>query len=324
MNRRLLSIAMSAVLLPLSFASHGATFPSKPIRILVPYSPGGSVDIVARVVGQKLSGQIGQPVIVDNKPGASEQLAMSTLTASPPDGHTLLLATTVGLAVNPPLYGKALRYDPLKDLVPVIHLVTSPSVVAVNPKLNVKTIPELTAYLKANPGSVSYGSAGVGTPSHLGMERYKRAAGVNAVHVPYKGGAPALQGLMGDEVQVMMALAPEAMPIAQSGKVRALALASPTRSALYPDLPTTGEQGMPSFTLDLWFALVAPAGTPADVIKRLNTEINIALKDKAVAAQLSDRGLNAAGGDAEKVLQLIRTDTADFRKIIDEVGIKPE
>jgi tripartite-type tricarboxylate transporter receptor subunit TctC len=324
MNRRFLMYAVTLATLSLSFASHGTTFPSKPIRILVPYAPGGSVDVVARIVGQKLAGQLGQPVIIDNKPGASEQLAISTLTMAPADGHTLLLATTVGMAVNPPLYGKALRYDPLKDLTPVIELVTSPSVVVVNPTLNVKSLAELTAYLKAHPGSASYGSAGVGAPSHLGMERYKRATGVDVVHVPYRGGAPALQGLMGNEIQVMMALAPEAMPIAQSGKLRALALASPTRSALYPDLPTTAEQGLPGFTLDLWFALVAPAGTPSDVVKRLNSELNVVLRDKAVAAQLNDRGLNVVGGDAEKVLSLTHTDTVEFKKIIDDVGIKPE
>jgi len=326
MNRRnLVSALAAAALLPLPFASHGATFPSKPIRILVPYAPGGTVDVVARVVGQKLSVQLGQPVIIENKPGASEQLAIATATSAPADGHTLVLATTVGMAVNPPLYGKALRYDPLKDLAPIIHLVSSPSVVVVNPQVPAKTLPELTAYLKANPGAASYGSAGVGAPSHLGMEWYKRVTGTEVTHVPYKGGAPALQALMAGEVQVMMALAPEAMKIVESGKLKAIALTSPARSPLYPNLPTIQEQGLrPEFTLDLWYALVAPAGTPKDVIQRLNAEANAALQDKAVASQLGERGLLVMGGGADKVLELMRSDTVQFKKVIDAVGIKPE
>lgn len=306
-------------------AALAADYPSKPLRILVPFAAGGGVDVISRLVGQRLAAQLGQSVIIENKPGASEQLAIAALTSAPADGYTLVMTSMLGLSINPALYGKALRYDPVRDLVPVVHVTAMPSVVVVHPKVPASTMAEFKAYLLANPGKISYASASVGTPSHLGMERYKRMTGVDATHVPYKGGAPALQALAAGDVQVMLALAPEAMPLVQAGKLKAIALVAPARSAMYPQLPTTVEQGLsPEFMLDWWNTLALRAGTPAAVIERLNTEVNIALKDKALAAQLAERGILVAGGSAQQAGTLARRDAAVFKEVIETAGIKPE
>lgn len=325
MHRRALLLALaSSALLPLGAVS-ASDYPARPIRILVPFSPGGSVDVISRLVGQKLAPKLGQPVVVENKPGASEQLAIASLTSAPSDGYTLLMTSMLGMSINPSLYGKALRYDPAKDLIPIVHVSTIPSVVVVNPSVPANTMSEFKAYLQADGNNVSYGSASVGTPSHLGMERYKRMTGVEATHVPYKGGAPALQALMAGEIQVMMALAPEAMPLVQAGRLKAIALVAPTRSAQYPELPTTVEQGLSSdFMLDWWNTLAARTGTPPAVIERLNNDVNTALKDKALTAQLAERGIQVVGGTVNAADTLARRDAAIFRDVIEAAGIKPE
>lgn len=323
-RRAFVGTLAASALLPLGVAQ-ATDFPSKPIRILVPFAPGGSVDVISRLVGQKLSAQLGQPVIVENRPGASEQVAIAALTGVPADGYTLVMTSMLGMSINQSLYGKALRYDPSKDLAPIVHVSTIPSVVVVHPSVPVSTMAEFKSYLQANAGNVSYASASVGTPSHLGMERYKRMTGVNAVHVPYKGGAPALQALMAGEVQVMMALAPEAMPLVQSGKLKAVALVAPSRSPLYPQLPTTVEQGLSAeFMLDWWNTLAARGGTPAAIIERLNAEVNAAVKDKAISTQLAERGIQLVGGTASAASALARRDAAIFKDVIEAVGIKPE
>ncbi|MCS4296269.1 tripartite-type tricarboxylate transporter receptor subunit TctC [Comamonas sp. BIGb0152] len=328
MQRRALVHALAACAISPTLgigAASAADYPTRPIRILVPFAAGGGVDVISRLVGQKLAAQLGQPVVIENRPGASEQLAIAGLTSAPADGYTLVMTSMLGLSINPSLYGKALRYDPAKDLAPIVHVTAMPSVVVVHPKVPANTMAELKAYLLAHPGKISYGSASVGTPSHLGMERYKRMTGVDAAHVPYKGGAPALLALTAGDVQVMLALAPEAMPLVQAGKLKAIALVAPTRSAMYPQLPTTVEQGLSSeFMLDWWNTLAAKAGTPAAVIERLNTEVNIALKDKALAAQLAERGIQVAGGTVHEATALARRDAAVFKEVIENAGIKAE
>ncbi|MHA7685792.1 Bug family tripartite tricarboxylate transporter substrate binding protein [Cupriavidus sp. PET2-C1] len=241
--KRLIATVVTAISLVIApaFAST-VDYPNKPIRVLVPYPPGGSTDGVARLVGQKLATKLGQPVIVDNRPGASEAIAASAVAKSTPDGYTLLFATMTGLSVNPSLYSK-LSYDPAKDFAPIIQLTSIPSVVVVNPNVPVSSMSDLARYLKSRPSSEGYASAGNGTPSHLGMELYKKATNTTIVHVPYKGGAPALQDLMAGQVQIMMALAPEAMPLVKGGKLKALAITTSKRATAYPDLPTVSENG---------------------------------------------------------------------------------
>lgn len=296
-------------------------YPTKPIRLVVPYPAGGSTDAVARMVGHKLTAKFGQPVVVENRPGASEAIAASFVAKSAPDGYNILLATMTGLSVNPSLYSK-LSYDPRKDFAPIIQTTTIPSVVVVNPNVPAKSMADLLKFLKGKPGSEGYASAGNGTPSHLGMELYKRVTGANVVHVPYKGGAPALQDLMAGQVQIMMALLPEAMPLVKAGKLKALAITTAKRSAEYPDLPTVSESGMQGFEMIFWQAFVAPAGTPRDVVAKLNQAIDEILRDKETRAKLLEMGLEPAGGTPEQLGSLMKSETVKWKKVVDDAGIK--
>ncbi|MBP0622364.1 Bug family tripartite tricarboxylate transporter substrate binding protein [Cupriavidus consociatus] len=302
------------------FAS-AADYPNKPIRVLVPYPPGGSTDGVARLVGQRLSAKLGQPVVIDNRPGASEAIAAAAVAKSAPDGYTLLFATMTGLSVNPSLYSK-LSYDPAKDFTPIIQVTSIPSVVVVNPNVPVRTMSELARYLKSRPSSEGYASAGNGTPSHLGMELYKKATNTNVVHVPYKGGAPALQDLMAGQVQIMMALAPEAMPLVKGGKLKALAITTSKRATAYPELPTVSENGLPGFEMIFWQALVAPTGTPKDVTAKLNKAINEILAEPEIKRRLVEMDLESAGGTPEALEVLMNTQAGKWKKVILDAGIK--
>lgn len=302
-----------------------AQFPDRPIRIVVPYPPGGATDALSRMVGQKLTRSLGQPTLVDNRPGASEQVAMNFVTKAPADGYTIMLSTTGGLTVNPSLYGSKLSYRPQEDLTPIVQAASLPSVVFVHPSLPVKTLGELTEHIRRNPGTVSYASTGPGQPSHLAMELYKRMTGVSAVHVPYKGGAPALQDLVGGQVQVMVAIAGEGMPFAAAGKLRPLAVASTTASPLYPQLPPAADApGLKGFEMPTWFAFMAPAGTPKAVVDKLNQAINEALQEPDIRARLSDMGVEPEGGTPEALGARIKADTLKWSKVISEAGIKLE
>lgn len=324
MTHALAPFAAAAVLLAGALPAHAVDYPTKAIRIVVPYAAGGSTDALARMVGEQLGKRLGQAVVVENKPGASEQIAITSVTKSTPDGYTILLSTLSGLAVNPGLYGARLPYDPLKDLTPVMLAATVPSVVVVHPSVPVKTMAELASHLKANQGKVSYASAGNGTPSHLGMEYYKKANGVDPVHLPYKGGAPALQELMGGQVQLMMALVPEAMPMVRSGRLRALAVTSPKRLPAHPDVPTVAESGGKDFDMTFWYAFMAPAGTPPEIVGKLNRTIDAILQDKDLRARLAEMSLDVAGGEPARVTELIKADGARWKKVIDEAGIRVE
>jgi len=315
-------LAAAAVLLAGAQPAWSADYPTKAIKIVVPYAAGGSTDTLARVVAEKLGKRLGQAVVVDNKPGASEQIAITSVTKAAPDGYTLLLSTLSGLAVNPGLYGSRIQYNPQKDLAPIVLAATVPSVVVVHPSVPAKNMKELGAYLASKPGEVSYGSAGAGTPSHLGMEYYKKQNGFDPVHVPYKGGAPALNEVMGGQVQLMMALVPEAMPMVKGGRLRALAVTTTKRLSTYPDLPTVAESGGKDFDMTFWYAFMAPAGTPPEIVTRLNKEIDGILAEKDVKAKLDEMNLDVVGGAPSKVTELIKTDSAKWKKVIDDANIK--
>ncbi|AGW94864.1 MULTISPECIES: Bug family tripartite tricarboxylate transporter substrate binding protein [Cupriavidus] len=297
-----------------------AEYPTKPIRLVVPYPAGGSTDAVARLVGQKLSAKLGQPVVVENRPGASETIAASFVAKSPADGYTLFLSTMTGLTVNPSLFSK-LSYAPQKDFAPIALAATIPSVVVVNPNVPVQSMAQLLDYLKARPG-IAYASGGNGTPNHLGMELYKKATNVSPMHVPYKGGAPALQDLMAGQVQVMLGLIPEAMPLVKAGKLKALAVTTAKRVPDYPDLPTVSESGVPGFELIFWSAFVAPAGTPKEIVTKLNQAIDGILHEKETVAKMTEMGLTPAGGSPEQLGALIKSETVKWKKVVDDVGIK--
>jgi tripartite-type tricarboxylate transporter receptor subunit TctC len=264
------------------------TFPSKPIHIVVPFAPGGGTDVLTRIVAQQLTEQLGQPVVVENKPGAGGALGAGLVTKAPADGYTLYVGSSA-TSMMPALY-KNLGFDPIADFRPVAVIATSPFLLITNPKLPAKTLPELIAAAKANPGSISYGSAGNGSVNHVGMELFKAMAGVNLLHVPYKGSSGALADVIGGQVSMMMDTVVSATQHVKSGTVRALAVTSRQRSSLAPDIPTVAEQGVKDFDVTVWYGFVAPKGTPDAVVHKLNAEVAKALSSQAVRQRFATLG----------------------------------
>jgi tripartite-type tricarboxylate transporter receptor subunit TctC len=303
-------------------ADTAAGFPNKTIKIVVPYPPGGSTDALARILGQKVQERLGQTVIVENKAGASGNIGAQYAARSPADGYTLFLGTSTALAVNPHLYKSSLRYDPQKDFAPVILATTLPSLVVVNPAVPVKSMRELNDYLKNRPEPATYASAGNGTPAHLGVEVYKKTMGIKLEHIPYKGGAPALTDLVGGQTTLMFAILPESMPLVKDGKLRALAVTTAKRSALLPDLPTVAESGVPDYELVGWYGFLAPAGTPKDILAKLNKAFNTALQEKDVSEKLSGMGFEVAGGPPERLSELMRSDSKKWGKVVADANVK--
>ena len=318
---------MKALALVIVFAllpgiARAQDYPSQSIRLIVPFAAGGAVGAVARVLGAPLSVWLGQSVVIDNRGGAGGIIGMEAVAKSPPDGYTLLLAHS-GLTYMPGLYSK-LPFDPLKDFDGVITAVSGTYVLAVFNDAPFKTIPELVAYAKANPGKLSYGSAGIGSTLHLAAEFFKRAAGVDIIHVPYRGAAQATTDLVGGQMQMMFGPVVAVLPLAQAGKVRALAVTSAKRSALAPELPTMIESGVPGFEVTGWYGLAAPAGTPKAIVERLNAETNRALQSSEIVEQFRVQGYEPIGGTPDQMNAQIRSDTAQWTKIIRDAGIQPQ
>jgi len=311
--------------LALAAAAHAAAqaWPSKPIRLVVPFPPGGAVDFYARVVQQPLSEVLGQTVVIDNKAGASGMVGAEAVAKAPPDGYTLLLGNIASLAINVGIYPK-MPYDPLKDFTPIVRTVDVNYVLVVHPSVPAKSVPELIAYAKANPGKLSYGSAGSGSLPHLGTELFKAQTGTDMVHVPYKGGGPMVTDLLGGSVQLVIADQANLMPHVQSGKLRALAVATPKRSPNAPDLPTIAETGLAGYDATAWQGLVGPAGMPPDVVKRLNEAFNKVMAMPAVRDKLVGGGLEPVGGTPEQFGSFIGSEIAKWTKIAKDVGAKAE
>ena len=295
-------------------------FPNKPIKIVVPYTPGGPTDIPARLVGQKLSELLGQPVVIDNKPGAGGNLGADAVAKAPADGYTLLLVTT-GHAINPALYPK-LGYDLTKDLVPVSQLTSSPMVVAVTPGLGVNSIKDLIALAKAKPGTLNFASAGNGASTHLAPELFSMMAGVKMNHIPYKGSAPALTDVMAGNAQVAFDFMTSAMPHVRSGKLKGLATTGAARSPAAPDLPTVAEAGVPGFEVVGWNGVMAPAGTPPDVIAKLNGAIKQALAMPDVAERLTGPGANVVWNTPADFGAFVKAEVAKWDKVVKASGAK--
>lgn len=317
-------LAASLAALALSAA---ASFPAaaqvagRPITIIVPYSPGTGIDILARAIASDLSQRFGQPVVVDNKPGASGNIGTGLAARAAPDGHTLLMIAKT-FVVNPSLF-KKLPYDPAKSFTPIIKLATGSIVLAVHPSVPAKTAQEFIAYLKSQPpGSINYGSAGFATPHHLSMELFKQAAGVNITHIPYKGTSGVLTDLVGNHVSAMFIPTHVALPFMRQKQIRVLGIATRERSSLVPDVPTLQEQGLGEVENDLWFGLLAPAGTPADIVKRYNGTINEIIRSKKMTGSLAKQGLAVAGGGAVVLRDLIVKDGAKWAKVVADAGIK--
>jgi len=317
LNRSALGVLFAAF----AFGVSAQPYPTKPIRIVVPFPAGGTTDVLARAAAQKLAETLGQPAVVDNRPGAGGNIGAELVAKSAPDGYTLLMGTVGTHAINPGLYPK-LPYDHVKDFAPVILVAGVPNVLVINPALPVNSVPELIAYAKANPGKLNFASSGNGTSIHLSAELFKTMAGVQMTHVPYKGSAPALQDLVGGQVQLMFDNLPSSLALIKGGKLKALAVTSGARAAALPDVPTLAESGLPGFEASSWFGLLAPTGTPSSVIAKLNGEIAKWLATPEAKEKLLAQGANAAGGTAEEFAQFIAAETAKWQKVVKESGAK--
>ena len=295
-------------------------FPSKPLRIVVPFPPGGSADIIARQVGERLSTALGQPVVVDNRPGAGATLGADAVAKSPADGHTLLYANT-NISINPSLY-KNLPYDTAKAFAPVTLMLFVPNLILVSEDVPAKSIAELVRYAKANPGKLNYSSPGNGTFPHLAMELFKHQAGIFVVHIPYRGAAAALNGLVAKEVQVLSNDLLTALPHVRTGRIRALAITSTVRSAVTPDVPTMAEAGLKDYSAVGWQGLMVPAGTPAAAITRLNAEVVKILADPALRERYASQGLEVATGTPQQMADFIRRDTERWRQAVAASGAR--
>ncbi|QGW82024.1 Bug family tripartite tricarboxylate transporter substrate binding protein [Variovorax paradoxus] len=297
-------------------------FPTKPLKILVGYSAGGAVDAIARSVGQRMSAILGQPVIVENKPGAGTNIAVKALIASPPDGYTLLLAANA-LAVNPSLFEPA-PYDLERDLTPVASVGRVPVVFTVREGSAIKTLPELVAAARAKPGSVTVATPGNGSTPHLAMELFQHTAGLSLRHVPYKGGAQAITDVLGGHVDVVAVNALEVLPLAKSGKLKVLAVMSTERAAVLPGVPTVAESGYPGFEASVWYGFVAPAKLPQPVLAKLHDAVQKALESPEVRDQLAAAGGGPLPGPTSQFDKLLKTDAARYGKLIREANIKPD
>jgi len=312
-----------AALCACSLAQAQTPFPSKPIRLIVTSPAGGSNDILNRIVGAKLAELLAQPVLIDNRPGASGFVAAETVAKAPADGYTLLGATEATLVANP-LFFKKVPYDPQRDFAPVTIAVEIGYVLLVHPSVPANSVQELVALARSKPGALNYASSGNGSAFHLGMELFKRMAGVEIVHVPFKGSALSVNAMLAGDVQIMLNGTPNGVPLARSGKLRALAVAGARRSPLAPELPTIAESGLPGYDMSGWFGTVAPAATPAAVIAALNREYVRALRSPEVRERLEGYGFEVVGNTPEEFASRMRNESQRLARVIQESGAKPE
>ena len=317
--RRLIGLAaiLGYALCPAAFAQQ--PYPVKPIRVIVPYSPGGTTDILTRAVGLKLTAAWGQQVVVDHRPGASGMIGAEAVAKAPPDGYTLLMAYVAEIAIMPGMM-KKMAYDPLRDLAPVTLGAITPMVLVTHPSLPVKTVKDFIALSRARPGELPYASAGNGSPAHLAFEWMKRASRISITHVPYKGAAPALIDLLGGHVVIYFSGMPPAMPHVRSAKLRALAVSTAARSPAAPDVPTVAEAGIPGFDVPTWFGVLVPAATPRDVVAKLNAGITQALRAPDVRDQMAREGAETSPTTPDEFGAFIRVETEKFAKIIKDSG----
>lgn len=305
-------------------AKSAGAFPTRPMRLLVGYTPGGTTDYVARTLAQKFTDYTGQAVPVDNRAGANGSIAAQMAARATPDGYTLLFSTQGHSAIAAAVSGARLGFDPFKDLAPIAHLVNSTQMIVVHPGLNVKTVPELVKLAKARPGELSYGSTGVGTPNHLGIELLKHMAGFEMNHVPYKGGSQMAVDLTGGRVHAALNSMVTVMPFVKSGKLVPIAVGTLKRSPAMPDVPTVAESGYPDYQVSTWYGLFTTAGTPRAVVNTLNALTNKALTDPQVAKAFVTQGVEPQGGTAEELGKLLRDDYERWKKLLAVTKLKVE
>jgi tripartite-type tricarboxylate transporter receptor subunit TctC len=317
-------VAFAAALAVCTCVASAEWSPARPVRLVVPFAPGGQPDVVARSLAEPLSRALGQPVVVENRPGAGGNIAAEAVAKSAPDGLTLLLGTNGPLAVSPALY-KDLAYDPLRDLAPVTLVGTSPNLIAVNPSLGVGTLKELVAKARAEPGKLNFSSVGKGSISQLSMELLNSVAGIRTVHIPYNGGAPAVTALISGDVQ-LLSLNPTALiPQVEAGRLRVLAQTSAKRSPLIASVPTVAESGYPGFEAEVWMAVMAPAKTPPEALKRLNAELVRIIRSPELKATLWDRQwIDAVGSTPEELSAVLRREKDKWAATVRAAGITPD
>jgi tripartite-type tricarboxylate transporter receptor subunit TctC len=321
-RRTFLHLAAGGAVLPAALrVSRAETYPTRPVHLIVAFAAGGTNDIVARLLGQSLSERLGQRLVIENRPGAGGNIGTEAVVRAAPDGYTLLMAGTPN-AINATLYDK-LPFNFTSDIAPVAAILSMPDVMEVNPSLPVRTIPEFIAYARANPGKVAMASAGTGGATHLAGELFKVMTGINMVHVPYRGDAPALVDLMGGQVQVMFDLMPASIEYIKTGKLRALGVTTAARSEALPDLPTVGEF-VPGYEASAWLGVAAPAKTPVEIIDKLNREINAVLSDPKFKAHLADLGARVLPGSPAEFGKLIADETGKWGGVIRAANIKLE
>ncbi len=316
--RRLLFLVL---LVPLLAAAQA--WPSRPIRLVVAFPPGGTGDITARIIGQKMGELLGQPVVVENRPGAGGNIGTELVAKAAPDGYTITAGSSNTHVTNLFLY-KSVPYDPVRDFAPISIAVVVSNMLVVNPGVAAKSVAELVALAKRSPGALKFASAGIGTTPHIAGEMFRLMTGTDIVHVPYKGGAPALVDVVNGQVEMMFAGVAAALPHVKAGRLRALAITEKARSRVLPELPTVAESGLPEFDVGLWIGFMAPAGTPQEIVGRLHAEIVRALKDPQVAERLVQQGLEPVGTTPAETAATIKADLAKWRRIFKEAGIQPQ
>jgi tripartite-type tricarboxylate transporter receptor subunit TctC len=321
-RRQFLHLAAGAAALPaLSRIARAQAYPSRPVRLIVSVASGGPTDMLARLMGHWLSERLGQPFVIENRPGAGGNIGTEAVVRAPADGYTLLMVTSSS-AINATLYEK-LNFNFIRDIVPVASIIRAPNVMVVHPSFPAKTVPEFIAYAKANPGKISFASAGIGTSLHLAGELFKMMAGVNMVHVPYRGGAPALTDLLGGQVQAMFDPTTSLVEPIRAGKLRALAVTTATRSPVLPDIPTVGEF-VPGYEVSGGQGIGAPRNTPSEIVDRLNKEINAGLADPKIKARLADVGATVFPTSPAEFAKHIVDETEKWAKVVKFAGLKPE
>ncbi|NDZ18307.1 LacI family transcriptional regulator [Variovorax sp. WS11] len=319
---RKMFLMAAASLLALASAVHAEPgYPAKPIRLIVPFAPGGSTDVLARLLAEALRPELGQPVIVENKAGAGGNIGGDFVAKAPPDGYTLLIAAAGPTVINPSLYAR-MPYDPAKDLRPVTLLIQEPNLMAINPKIPAKTVPEFIAYAKSRPTEVSFGSPGNGSPAHLAGEWFNQLTGTTMVHVPYKGTGPALNDLLAGQIAMMIDNMPALWPHVQSGKLRALAVSTDKRATAAPDVPTVVESGVKGFAFGAWKGLMVPAATPPDIVERLHAAATKVLAKPDFRKRLIDLGAEPVGNTPAQFAAVIKTETASWAALVKSTGTK--
>ena len=317
--RNFFLVLIASLVAPLAFAQ---AYPAKPVKILVGFAPGGAMDIVARTVGQKMATALGQPVVVENKPGAASNIAIRQLIESPPDGYTIMLVAN-GLTANPLLYTQQ-PFDPNSDVVPITLVARLPVVIAAGASSDLTSLKALVEKSKSQPGSVNYGSPGNGSTPHLATEMFARAAGIKLTHVPYKGGAPAIADVLGGQLPMVAVNAVEVLPHVKAGRLRVLATLSSERVSTLPDAPTIAESGFPGFEASVWHAFIAPKGTPPAVVEKLKTEIHKALADPEVKERLAGLGAVVSPTTPQQLGTLVRSEHERYGKLVREAQIKAD